>query len=295
MQPRHVLWAVFVAAIWGINFVVIRLGLDDFPPILLNALRFAAAGALFAWFVPRPRIPWRRIAAVGLSLGVAKFTLLFIGMDAGMPAGLSSLVLQSQAFFTVIIAALALGERPKRAQLLGMAVAFTGLGVIALDLDQGAVMSAFVIVLGAAVCWGVANIFIKRSGADDMLGLMVWASLTAAPPLFALSWALEGGERIAEAMTNLSLKGVGAVAYLAVGATLIGFGLWARLLRLYPASLVAPFSLLVPVFGMSAAALVLGETLTPFKIAGAVLVIAGLAVNAGLWRRFARQSSATQI
>lgn len=223
MEPRHILWAVFVAAIWGVNFVVIRLGLDDFPPILLNALRFAAVGCVFAWFIPRPKIPFSRIIAVGLVLGVAKFSLLFIGMDVGMPAGLSSLVLQAQAIFTVLFAAVILGERPKRIQLVGMAIAFVGLSVIGLDLSQGAVITAFVLVLGAAACWGMANILIKRSGADDMLALMVWASLVAAPPLFLLSWFFEGGDQVTTALTQVSLKGLGAIAYLAVAATLIGW------------------------------------------------------------------------
>lgn len=293
MEPRHILWAVLVAAIWGVNFTVIRLGLDDFPPILLNALRFGLAGGLFAWFIPRPQIPLINIIAVGLMLGVAKFTLLFIGMDAGMPAGLSSLVLQSQAFFTVLFAAAFLAERPKAVQLTGMAVAFAGLGVIALDLGQDTVAQAFAIVLAAAACWGVANILIKRSGAHDMLGLMVWASLAAAPPLFALSWLFEGPERIAASLDVLSLKGVGAVAYLAFAATLVGFGLWGRLLKLYPAGLVAPFSLLVPVFGLSSAALVLGETLTPLKVAGAALVIVGLAINAGLLKKLMRTAKSS--
>lgn len=288
MQAQHIAWAVLVAAIWGVNFVVIRLGLDDFPPILLNALRFASAGLLFAGFIPRPRIAFWRVAAVGLMLGVAKFTLLFIGMDAGMPAGLSSLVLQSQAFFTVLFAAAVLGERPKATHLTGMVVAFAGLSVIALDLGQDMVGGAFAIVLGAAACWGAANILIKRSGADDMLGLMVWASVVAAPPLVALSLFFEGSERVVDALSHLSLKGVGAVAYLAVFATLIGFGLWGKLLKLYPAGLVAPFSLLVPVFGLSSAALILGESLTPLKIAGAALVILGLAINSGLLRKLRR-------
>lgn len=293
MELRHILWAVFVAAIWGVNFVVIRLGLDDFPPILLNALRFAAVGCVFAWFIPRPKIPFSRIIAVGLVLGVAKFSLLFIGMDVGMPAGLSSLVLQAQAIFTVLFAAVILGERPKGMQLVGMAIAFVGLGVIGLDLSQGAVITAFVLVLGAAACWGMANILIKRSGADDMLALMVWASLVAAPPLFALSWYFEGGDQVTAALTQISLKGLGAVAYLAVAATLIGFGLWGRLLKLYPASQVAPFSLLVPVFGLSSAALILGETLTPLKVAGGVLVITGLVVNAGLLNKLKRARAST--
>jgi O-acetylserine/cysteine efflux transporter len=290
MEPKHILWAVLVTAIWGVNFVVIRLGLDDFPPILLNTLRFSFAGGLFAWFIPRPRIAFWRIAAVGLSLGVAKFTLLFIGMDAGMPAGLSSLVLQSQAFFTVLFATAVLGERPKSQQIVGMAVAFGGLAVIALDLGQGTVTSAFALVLAAAACWGVANLLIKSSGADDMLGLIVWASVTAAPPLIALSLVFEGPERILDTLSHISIKGAGAVAYIVIAATLVGFGLWSRLLKLYPASLVAPFSLLVPVFGLSSAALVLGETLTPLKIAGATLVIIGLAINAGLLRKLMRSS-----
>ena len=290
MQPTHVLWAILVAAIWGFNFVVIRLGLDDFPPILLNALRFAVAGGLFAWFIPRPRIPIWRIVAVGWVLGGAKFTLLFIGMDAGMPAGLSSLVLQAQAFFTVMFAAVIFGERPKSIQLIGMAVAFAGLGAIALDLGQGAVASAFIIVLAAAACWGVANILIKGSGADDMLGLMVWASLAAAPLLIVLSWHFEGTDRMTQALTHLSYKGAGAVAYLAIAATLIGFALWGQLLKLYPAGRVAPFSLLVPVFGLSSAAIVLGESLSSMKILGAGLVIVGLAINAGLVQRLRRST-----
>lgn len=289
MQLKHILWAVLVAAIWGVNFVVIRIGLDDFPPILLNALRFTLAGALFAWFIPRPKIPIVNIVAVGFTLGVAKFTLLFIGMDVGMPAGLSSLVLQSQAFFTMLLAAVILDERPKSAQLAGMAVAFAGLGTIALDLGQTSVGNAFIIVLGAAACWGAANILIKRSGAEDMLGLMVWASLAAAPPLMALSLVFEGPDRVMNALSAITFKGYGAVAYLAFAATLVGFGLWGRLLKIYPAGLVAPFSLLVPVFGLSSAALVLDETLSPLKIVGAGLVIIGLAVNAGLIKRLLKR------
>lgn len=282
MELKHILWAVLVAAIWGVNFVVIRLGLDDFPPILLNALRFAVTGCVFAWFIPRPNVSIRYILGVGLILGVAKFTLLFLGMAQGIPAGLASLVLQAQAFFTVMLAALVLHEKPTGAQLSGMAIAFLGLALIAFDLGIGAKTVAFLMVIAAAACWGMANIVIKQSQADDMLGLVVWASLVAMLPLFALSWVFEDTDKIVYALTHYSLKGFGAIAYLAVGATLLGFGIWGKLLKLYPAGMVAPFSLLVPAFGMTAAAFVLGETLTPLKAAGSVLIVLGLIVNVGL-------------
>ncbi|PCI38558.1 MAG: EamA family transporter [Rhodospirillaceae bacterium] len=288
METKHILWAVLVAAIWGVNFVVIRIGLDDFPPILLNALRFAATGVLFAWFIPRPNIPFAYVVGVGLVLGVAKFSLLFIGMDLGMPAGLASLVLQAQAFFTVIFAAIFLQERPKLEQYLGIPIALAGLLLIALDLGQGGVVSAFMMVIAAAACWGVANIIIKKSHADSMLGLFVWASLVAAVPLFALSWMFEDTDKIVYALTHINLKGVATIGYLVVASTLIGFGLWGKLLKLYPASMVAPFSLLVPAFGLTSAAIVLGESLSLTKATGSVLIIVGLVVNVGLWKRFRR-------
>jgi len=288
METKHILWAVLVAAIWGVNFVVIRIGLDDFPPILLNALRFAATGVLFAWFIPRPNIPFAYVVGVGLVLGVAKFSLLFIGMDLGMPAGLASLVLQAQAFFTVIFAAIILQERPKLEQYLGIPIALAGLLLIALDLGQGGVVSAFMMVIAAAACWGVANIIIKKSHADSMLGLFVWALLVAAVPLFALSWMFEDTDKIVYALTHINLKGVATIGYLVVAATLIGFGLWGKLLKLYPASMVAPFSLLVPAFGLTSAAIVLGETLSLTKALGSALIIIGLVVNVGLWKRFRR-------
>lgn len=286
METKHILWAVLVTAIWGVNFVVIRLGLDEFPPILLNALRFAATGLLFVWFVPRPNVSFKNIALISLVLYVGQFSFLFIGMKAGMPAGLTSLVLQSQAIFTVLIAISVLGERPNRSQIIGICIAFTGLAVIALDFGQSAALLAFLIVIVAAVCWSVGNILVKRSHADHMLGLMVWACLFAAPPLFLLSWMVEGSDQIVTALSQFSLKGLAVIAYMTVFSTLVGYGLWTQLLKLYPASLVAPFTLLVPAFGMTSAALILGETLSPLKGAGSLLIVLGLIVNTGLWRRF---------
>ncbi|KAA2258533.1 EamA family transporter [Solihabitans fulvus] len=289
MSPRHIALAALVAAVWGVNFVFIEIGLANFPPLLFSALRFLAAAVPAVFFVGSPRVAWRWVIAVGLILGVAKFGLLFIGMHAGMPAGLSSLVLQSQAVFTTGFAAVLLRERPRRAQVAGMLVAAAGIGLIAVDGGLTAPASAFALVVGAAGCWGLANIVLRRASPPDMFRFMVWVSAVATLPLFALSLLTEGPDRDLAALAGLNLPGVGAILYVALASTLFGFGVWGFLLREYDASTVAPFSLLVPIVGMSSAALLLGEPLTPLRCAAAALVIAG--VGATVLRRRKGQTS----
>ena len=286
MRTSHIALAVSVAAIWGFNFVAIKVGLTDFPPILFCALRFALAALplLFMAVYERgahrgPPVPWRYILGIGMVLGVVKFSLLFVSMDVGMPAGLSSLVLQSQAFFTALFAAVALGDRPGPKQLVGMAVAFSGIGLIATDMPAGNSLLGLALAIAAAAAWGVSNILMKQAKAPDLFRMMLWVSVVPPLPLLALSLTLEGPERVAHALTSLTPIGVASLAYIAFGATLFGFAAWGFLLRHYPASLVAPFSLLVPIFGMSSSALLLGEDFTPVKLAGAVLVFTGLAVG----------------
>lgn len=285
MRPLHIALAVAVAAVWGFNFVMIKLGLRDFPPVLFSCLRFALAATplLFIGLRGGPPVPWRYIVGIGVSLGVVKFSLLFIGMDIGMPAGLSSLVLQSQAFFTALFAAALLGDRPGPRQVAGMAVAFGGIGVIALEMPAGDSLLGLGLVVAAAACWGVSNIIMKKARAPDLFRLMLWVSLIPPLPLFLLSLGVEGPERIAAALTGLSAMGIAALVYIAAGATLFGFAAWGFLLRSHPASLVAPFSLLVPIFGMTSSALVLGESLTAVKLAGAALVFVGVALTVLPW------------
>jgi O-acetylserine/cysteine efflux transporter len=196
-----------------------------------------------------------------------------------MPAGLSSLVLQSQAFFTLLFAAVLLGDRPGLRPLVGMAVAFTGIGIIALEMPAGGSRLGLGMVIAAAVAWGAGNIIMKQAKAPDLFRLMLWVSLVPPLPLLALSLGLEGPERIGAALTGLTWPGFAALAYIAGGATLFGFASWGFLLRHYPASLVAPFSLLVPIFGMSSSAILLGEDFSPAKAVGAVLVFSGLAIT----------------
>ncbi|QFZ22706.1 EamA family transporter [Saccharothrix syringae] len=279
MKPRHVALAVLVATIWGVNFVVIKVGLRDFPPLLFSALRFLAAAVPALLFVGRPRVAWRWVVAVALCLGVAKFGLVFLGMAAGMPAGLSSLVLQSQVFFTVLFAAVLLRERPRPTQLAGMGVAALGIVLIALDYGVDRPLSAFLLVVLGAVAWGLANVATRRAQPPNALNFIVWTSALAVPPLLGLSLVFEGAAADLAALRALDWTGVAAVLFIAWVSTLLGFGLWNLLLSRYEASAVVPFALLVPVAGMLSGWLLLDETTTAARLGGAALVVVGMAAT----------------
>ncbi|MEU8840604.1 EamA family transporter [Streptomyces roseus] len=279
MRPVHTALAVLVAAVWGFNFVVIEIGLGHFPPLLLSALRFLVAALPAVFFVGRPKTAWKWIIAVGAALGIAKFGLLFTGMAAGMPAGLSSLVLQVQSVFTAVLASLVLRERPGRVRIAGMAVALAGIAVAAVDGGTSGPVLGFTLVVAAAACWGVSNVLTRKASPPDALNFMVWVCTVPVLPLFALSLLLEGPERDLAALRGLDWSGAAVIAYVAWVSTVFGFGAWNHLLKRYPASSVAPFSLLVPVFGMSSAALVLGEGVSGLRWVAALLLVGGVGMT----------------
>jgi len=277
MRPAHVALAVLVAALWGLNFVVIEVGLEDFPPLLLSALRYSLAALPVLLLRGGPGVPWRWVLAVGVAIGVVKFSLGFVGMDVGMPAGLASLVLQVQAFFTIGFAAVLLGDRPQARQLAGLVLATSGLVLVATGLSgSDATPAGFALFVGAAAAWGLGNIAIQRAAPADPMRFMTWMCVVPPVPLFALSLAFEGPREIGDALSGIDLGAIGVVLYLAFAATTLGWGLWGYLLRQYSAGTVAPFSLLVPVFGLGFAALLLGEALTARTVMAAVLVVAGV-------------------
>src|SRR4051812_40196482 len=276
MPRRHVAIATAVAVIWGVNFVVIHVGLEHFPPLLFAALRFFLV-ALALPFVPRPGVPARHVVAVGIFLSAGQFGLLFLGIHRGMPAGLASLVLQLQAAFTVGLAVLFLHERPRPAQLAGGALALVGIGIIAAGRASAVPLGAFALCVAAALCWGVGNIATKKASSPHPLGLLVWSSLVPPLPLLALSLLTERGEPV-----SIDPSGVLALLYVVVISSLVGFGAWTMLLTRHPASSVAPFTLLVPVVGIAAAWLALGETPSAAELAGAAVVLGGLALTVGL-------------
>lgn len=279
MSPKDLLLALVVIIVWGLNFVVIKVGLDDMPPMLLGALRFMLAAFPAILFIRRPQIPLRWLLLYGLTISLGQFAFLFYAMSVGMPAGLASLVLQSQAFFTLLFAALFLGERLRATNLLGLLVAAAGLLLIGLQGDRLMTVAGFFLTIGAASMWALGNIVTRKLGKVNLVGLVVWGSLVPPLPFLALSWQLEGPDAIEAALRGINLDSILVLIYLAFGATILGYGLWSRLLSRYPASQVAPFSLLVPVVGLTSSALLLDERLGPLQVLGALLVMLGLLIN----------------
>ena len=279
MSPRDLLLALVVIIVWGMNFVVIMIGLDDVPPMLLGALRFLLAAVPAVFFIKRPQVPLRWMLAYGLTISLGQFAFLFTAMKYGMPAGLASLVLQSQAFFTLCFAAMFLGERIRAANLLGLVIAACGLALIGAQSGLGMTLSGFVLTICAASMWALGNIVTRKVGKVNLVGLVVWGSLVPPLPFLVLSLWLEGPQVIETALRGIGWQTILVLAYLAFGATILGYGLWSRLLSRYPANQVAPFSLLVPVVGLTSASVLLGERLGTWQLGGALLVMIGLAVN----------------
>ncbi len=275
----HFLLALLIVAIWGTNFVVIHRGLAAFPPITFGALRFLVASLPFLAFVRWPGAGIATVAGYGVLIGVGQFGLLFYAMAGHVSPGLASLVVQTQAFFTVALAALLTGERPRLHNLLALLLAGSGVALIAAHTGGDADAIGLALVLGAALGWAGGNIVAKRAGRIDMLGLMVWSSLFAVPPLIGIALAVEGPGAMLQALATADAAGWGTVLWQAVGNTLFGYGAWNWLLARYPAAQVAPLALMVPVFGMSASAVLLGEPLPDWKLIAAAMVIGGLAVN----------------
>jgi O-acetylserine/cysteine efflux transporter len=284
LTARDFLLILAIVALWGFSFVAIKVGLREIPPFALAALRFCLAATPLVFFIKRPRMPWSYIAGYGFAIGVCQFGLLFLGMKLGMPAGLSSLVIQVQIFFTVGLAIAFLGDRLQKEDLIGAAIATVGvvlLGVYKLQSGVTATLIGFLLVIVAALAWAVGNVIAKRAARydDDMFALVVWSSLVPPLPLALLSYAFEGGSDAWTAIASASPLAWGCVLLLAWGATLFGFASWARLLHQYPTALVSPFGLLIPVSGLASGAIFLGEGLAPLQMIGGALVLIGLAEN----------------
>jgi O-acetylserine/cysteine efflux transporter len=287
---RAALLATLVALIWGFNFVVMKWGVAQVPPLLLLALRFGLAAVPAIFFVARPQVRWSAIVGYGLVFGVVKFGLLFFAFKLGMTAGVGSVLLQSQVFFTVALAAVLDGERPNHMQALALAIAAVGLAVIGWGGAQGGFgFAPFMMVIGAAVCWAVANIISRRAGRFDPLAFVVWTSAVAAPPLLALSAIFEGPAAIGEALSSMTPLAFGAALYLAYPVTLLALAIWSWLLARHEAAVIAPYALLVPVFGLTSAALVLGERPGAMSLAGSGIIVAALALNLAAGRSRARR------
>jgi O-acetylserine/cysteine efflux transporter len=287
MSLPHILLALAIALVWGVNFVVMKVGLETLPPFFFASLRFTCAAIPLVFFYRRPAVPWRLLWGYAIAQFTCQFGFLFMGLQLGMPAGLASAVIQLQAFFTIGLAALMLGEVPRRAQLLASAVAMAGMGVIAWHIEGRATLIGLLLVVCAAVAWAFGNIFTKRIAAAaqatgkpvDVMQIVAWASLLATPPLFALSLAFEGPAAMREALGRADWRSVCAVLVNGYVVTTFGFGAWSFLMRRYATAVIAPFALLIPIVGMASGAWMLDEALRGWMIAAGALVVAGLAIN----------------
>ncbi len=276
---------ILVVVIWGFAFVPMRWALVETPPLLLACLRFLCAALPAVFFVRRPATGWATIVGYGVAIGVFQFGLLFTGMQLGMPAGLSSLVIQVQVFFTIGLAAWWLHDRLNPTSLVGAAVAGAGILLLAwYKLTAGATttLTGFVLVIASAASWAVGNVLAKHAAGRsdvDMLGLVVWSSLAAPLPLAAASYLLEGGPHIFAVLRDMSWVPWACVLFMSYFATLYGYAQWNAMLHRYPTAVIAPFALLIPVAGLASGSLFLDERLSAMQYAGVGLVFLGLAYN----------------
>jgi O-acetylserine/cysteine efflux transporter len=274
--------ALAVMAIWGTNFVVIKWGLHEFPPLAFACLRFFFSAVPAVFFIRRPATPWRFLAAYGVLLGAGQFGLLFLAMNGHISPGLASLIIQLQVIFTIALSVVLFHERVPAAAIVGTTVAVAGLATVGAHLDATVTPLGLVLILCAAFCWGCANVIVKmaarRGPPFNMLAFIVWSSVFAVPPLAILSVMFEGGATVAMAVRDATLGGWAAVAWQAVGNTLFCFAAWSWLLSKHDAATVTPYALLIPVFGMGASALLLGESMPPWKLVAGAMVIGGIAI-----------------
>src|SRR6476661_7740826 len=282
MTPRHSGLALLVAILWGINFVAIDLGLHpgggaQMPPLLFVAMRFTLVVFPCVFFIRKPDVSWKAIIGVGLLMSAGQFGLLYLAMALGMPAGLASLVLQAQVLLTVLLAAGILAERPTRRQLAGVVLGIAGLAVVAVGRSLVAPVLPLLIVLAAALSWAAGNVVARKAKAASGLGLVVWSGAVVPLPLGVLSVLVDGPDTVWQSLATLQAPTVLSALYTAIFASLVGYGIWNRLLAGHPSSAVVPFTLLVPVVGMSTAWLVLAEVPSATELAGGLLLLGGVA------------------
>lgn len=279
MPISHLLLALLVVIIWGVNFLFVKLSLEEISPLLLCALRFVLASIPAIFFIKPPAVPFRIVALYGLIMFALQFSLLFIGMHAGMTPGMASLIMQVQVFFSMFFAAILLGEQPSIWQITGALVSFMGIGLVAMHFDNNVSLLGFIFILAAAATWGLGNLITKKAKNINMIALVVWGSFAAFIPMLVLSLIFEGPGNIAYSYHHLTWIGTSSLLYIVYASTWVGYGVWNWLLSRYPVGIIVPFTLLVPVVGVLSSVLILGEPFQLWKLVAGLLVISGLCIN----------------
>jgi len=279
MKPLHVVLAVLITAIWGVNFSVIKLGLATVDPFILAGIRFSLCALPAIFFIRKPDVPWRYIIGYGLVFGIGLWGVVNLGIKAGLSAGIASLVLQFSAFFTILLGGWVFKEALTRFQVLGMLIALAGLLCIISISDGSVSLSGVLLVLVGAASWSVANIINKKASTRDVFGFLVWSSAFAPIPLFALDYAVKGSVGYTTLVNQIDTTAVLSILFQVYPNTLFAYWIWNSLLKTYPVSTVAPLSLLVPIFGMLGSVVVFNESVPLNKVLAVVLIVVGLAVG----------------
>jgi O-acetylserine/cysteine efflux transporter len=280
MSLNHAFLAALVAVLWGFNFVVIKLGLDEIPQFLFSGLRFTLVAIPLVFFIPRPKTSWWLLAGFGFMQGFLSFACMFKGMNLGVTAGLSSIILQTQVFFALILSYYFLNIKPTKQQIIGVSISVIGMYLVALSLDQHAIsLSAFSIIVLGALFWAVANLFLKLAGSVNSFGFIVWSSLFAPIPNFICSYYIEGTDAIIASLHGLTIKGYAALFFVIAFATWIAGTVQAYLIKEYSPTVVAPYALLIPIVGMASSCVFLGDVMSPQTIGACSVVFIGLLVN----------------
>lgn len=278
MNLKSISLALIVVLIWGVNFSVIKFGLEELPPILFSSLRFFIVAIPAVFFIPFPKTSVWNVLGVGLFLGVLKFSFLFIAMKEDASAGISSLLLQAQVIFTIILSMIIFKEKVSNAQLLGMIIALYGFGFFFFTVDTNITLLGIVLILSAAVFWSVSNVIMKQIKDVNLLHFMVWVSLIPPLPLFILSYIFETHEPLT-LLLNSSIKTWISVAYTGYISTLVAFAIWGWLLKNYNSAIVTPFALVIPVIGIISSNILLNEKLNQVEVMGTILILFGLFIS----------------
>jgi O-acetylserine/cysteine efflux transporter len=278
MPLTHILLTLLVILIWGINFIFVRIGLDEVSPLLLCALRFLFASIPAIFFIKPPSVSFRIVLGYGFFMFGLQFGLVFLAMNVGMTPGMASLIMQVQVFFSMFFAAVFFKDMPDTGQIFGALLAFCGIAIVGAHLDADVSLAGFLCILGAAASWGIGNLVTKKVD-NNLLSVVVWGSFIVCLPMFLLAWLFEGKESFVYAYQHASWKGITALSYIVYASTWVGYGVWNWLLSRYPVSMIVPFTLLVPFVGIISSVLIFGESFQLWKLAACLLVIAGLCIN----------------
>jgi len=276
MPFTHLLVALLLIMIWGINLIFIKVGLAEVSPLLLCAIRFFLASIPAIFFIKPPAAPFKMVALYGLVMFALQFSFIFTGMNVGMTAGMTSVIMQVQVFFSMLFAAILLSERPSAKQIIGALISFSGIVLLAMHVDQTMSLLGFMCVIAGAASWGMGNLISKKLKTVNMLALVVWGSFVACCPMFILSFLIEGTDSILYTYHHLTWLGGTSILYIVYMSTLAGYGIWNWLLSHHPVSVVAPFTLLIPIVATFSSVLILDETLNSWKLGAGALVIGGL-------------------